>query len=398
MFNVDGFKIINDALGHDAGDSVLREFGARLAQTFGSHDGVARLGADEFAVVVTGQFEADEFRIRLQEAKAELEVPLQVAGSRLDIRLSVGVAVAPRDGEEAETILRNADSALLEAKREEPGGTRHYSAEMKAVVEEFLNLRGRLRSAAMQDEFFLEYQPQVELSTRRIVGLEALARWRTEEGVLIPPSKFITVAEQSGDIIALGALLLERACSQAMRWKSAGIESPLMTVNISARQFLQEDLVGMVKDILQRTGFDPRSLQLELTETAIMTDNPSVLQCMRDLNAIGIQFSLDDFGTGYSSLTYLSRFPIDTLKIDRSFVIGMPADTRHTAIVNALVAMSQKLGIKVIAEGIEDMHQEQFLMDSGCDVVQGFYYSYPLSADACAAVLRDGTIKRRTRR
>ncbi|MGH8372079.1 MAG: EAL domain-containing protein [Gammaproteobacteria bacterium] len=398
VLNVDGFKLINDALGHDAGDSVLREFGARLAKTFGSHDGVARLAADEFAVIVTGRFERDELRSRVQLAKAELEQPLQIAAGRLDVRLSVGVAVSPRDGEDAETILRNADSALLETKRDDPGGTRFYSAEMKALVEEFVSLRGRLRSAALQDEFFLEYQPQVELSTRRIVGLEALARWRTEEGVLIPPSKFIAVAEQSGDIVALGALLLENACRQAMKWRSTGIESPLMTVNISARQFLQEDLVGTVRDILKRTGLDPRLLQLELTETAIMTDNPNVLQRMRDLNALGIRFSIDDFGTGYSSLAYLSRFPINTLKIDRSFVIGMPTDARHTAIVSALVAMSHKLGIRVIAEGVEEVRQEQYLRDSGCDVAQGFYYSYPLSADACAAALREGTIKRRSRR
>lgn len=398
LFNVDGFKLINDALGHDAGDSVLREFGARLAKMFGSHDGVARLAADEFAVIVTGQFERDELKSRVHLAKAELEEPLQVAGSKLDVRLSVGVAVAPRDGEDAETILRNADSALLETKRDDPGGIRFYSAEMKALVEEFMSLRGRLRSAAMQDEFFLEYQPQVELSTRRIVGLEALARWRTEEGVLIPPSKFIAVAEQSGDIVTLGALLLENACRQAMKWKSAGIISPLMTVNISARQFLQEDLVSTVRGILDRTGFDPKSLQLELTETAIMTDNPNVLQRMRDLSALGIRFSIDDFGTGYSSLTYLSHFPIDTLKIDRSFVIGMPTDAKHAAIVSALVAMSHKLGIRVIAEGVEEVRQEQYLRDSGCDIAQGFYYSYPLSADACAAVLREGIIKHRKRR
>lgn len=398
VLNVDGFKLINDALGHDAGDSVLREFGARLAKTFGSHDGVARLAADEFAVIITGRFERDELRSRVQLAKVELEQPLQIAASRLDVRLSVGVAVSPRDGEDAETILRNADSALLETKRDDPGGTRFYSAEMKALVEEFVNLRGRLRSAALQDEFFLEYQPQVELSTRRIVGLEALARWRTEEGVLIPPAKFIAVAEQSGDIVVLGALLLENACRQAMKWKSTGIESPLMTVNISARQFLQEDLVSTVRDILMRTGLAPGLLQLELTETAIMTDNPNVLQRMRELNALGIRFSIDDFGTGYSSLAYLSRFPIDTLKIDRSFVIGMPTDARHAAIVNALVAMSHKLGIRVIAEGVEEVRQEQYLRDSGCDVAQGFYYSYPLSPDACAAVLREGTIKRRSRR
>lgn len=395
LLNIDSFKMINDALGHGVGDAVLREFGARLAARFGNHEHVSRLGADEFAVILTGEFNRDELRSRVQELKNDLEAPLQFSGSRLDIRLSAGVSVAPNDGNDTEELLRNADSALLDAKRDTPGGLRFYSAEMKALVEEFMMLRGRLRGAAQQGEFFLEYQPQVELETGRITGLEALLRWRMEDGALIPPGKFIPIAEQSGDIIALGGWVLETACRQGVAWKKLGIQSVPITVNISARQFLQDDLVQMVSQVLKRTGFDPHQLYLELTETALMTDNPGVLQHMQALTALGIRFSLDDFGTGYSSLSYLSRFPISTLKIDRSFVIGMSLDSKHVAIVSAVVAMSRALGLVVVAEGVEEQHQVEHLRSAGCNVAQGFYYSRAVSIDSCAALLQAGVIRPR---
>ncbi len=393
LFNIDGFKIINDALGHDAGDAVLREFGVRLAAISGNQDAVARLGADEFALVLAGEFDRDSLRAKVREIKNTLEAPLQISGSHLEIRLSVGVSVAPMDANDSEELLRNADSALLDAKRDTPAGLRFYSVEMKALVEEFLMLRGRLRSAALQGEFYLEYQPQVELGTGKITGLEVLLRWRTEDGVLIPPGKFIPIAEQSGDIVTLGNWVLETACRQGVAWRNQGIELVPMTVNISARQFLQDDLVRMVNDILERTGFDPRHLYLELTETALMTDNPGVLQHMQQLTSLGIGFSLDDFGTGYSSLSYLSRFPIKIIKIDRSFVVGMSLDPKHVAIVGAVVAMSRALGIEVVAEGVEEAHQAEKLRTAGCSVVQGFYYSRPVSADACAVLLRAGMVK-----
>ena len=393
LFNIDSFKMINDALGHAVGDAVLREFGARLATISGNQDGVARLGADEFAAVLTGEFDRDELRARVQEIKNTLEAPLQLSGSRLDVRLSVGVSIAPHDGNDTEELLRNADSALLDAKRDTPGGLRFYNAQMKALVEEFLMLRGRLRSAALQGEFYLEYQPQVELETGKITGLEALLRWRTEDGVLIPPGKFIPIAEQSGDIITLGGWVLETACRQGVVWKNLGIPPVPMTVNVSARQFLQDDLVNMVSHVLELTGFDPHKLQLELTETTLMTDNPGVLQRMQELAAMGISLSLDDFGTGYSSLSYLSRFPINVLKIDRSFVIGMSLDSKHVAIVSAIVAMSRALGLQVVAEGVEELRQVENLRAAGCNVAQGFYYSRPMSADSCVALLRAGIIK-----
>ncbi len=394
LFNIDGFKIINDALGHDAGDAVLREFGVRLsALSGGNQDAVARLGADEFALVLAGESDRNSLRVKLQEIKNILEAPLRISGSHLDIRLSAGVSVAPMDANDSEELLRNADSALLDAKRDTPVGLRFYSAEMKALVEEFLMLRGRLRSAALQGEFYLEYQPQVELGTGKITGLEALLRWRTEDGVLIPPGKFIPIAEQSGDIVVLGNWVLETACRQGVAWKNQGIGLVPMTVNISARQFLQDDLVRMVSDILERTGFDPHHLHLELTETALMTDNPGVLQHMQQLTSLGISFSLDDFGIGYSSLSYLSRFPIRIIKIDRSFVVGMSLDPKHAAIVGAVVAMSRALGIGVVAEGVEEARQAEMLRTAGCTVVQGFYYSRPVSADACAVLLRAGMVK-----
>ncbi|MGB9429887.1 MAG: EAL domain-containing protein [Gammaproteobacteria bacterium] len=395
LFNIDSFKMINDVLGHGAGDAVLREFGARLAAKFDNQDNVARLGEDEFAAILQGEFDRDELRVRAQELKNALEAPLQLSGSRLDIHLSAGVSMAPHDGNDAEELLRNADSALLDAKRDTPGGLRFYNAETKALVEEFLMLRGRLRSAALQGEFYLEYQPQVELESGAITGLEALMRWRTEDGTLIPPGKFIAIAEQSGDIIALGGWVLETACRQWMSWKNLGIAPVPLTVNISARQFLQDDLVQTIKQTLERTGFDPRQLCLELTETTLMTANPGVLQHMQALTAMGIRFSLDDFGTGYSSLSYLNRFPISVLKIDRSFVTGMSLDSRHVAVVSAVVAMSHAFGLEVVAEGIEELRQVENLRATGCHVGQGFFYSRPVSADSCAVLLRAGVIRPR---
>lgn len=393
LFNIDGFKLINDALGHDVGDGLLRELGARLAAACGTGETVAHLGADEFAVVIVGEVGPAALRLKLQEIKNAVEAPLQLAGTRLDVRLSVGVAVAPEDAAEAGELLRNADSALLEAKRNTPGDLGFYSAETKALVEEFLLLRGRLRSAALQGEFYLEYQPQVEIASGRIRGIEALVRWRTEDGELIPPAKFIPIAEASGDIIALGGWVLESACRQAVAWERAGIPITPISVNVSARQLLQEDLVAAVTGVLQHTGLDPQRLQLELTETALLGSTAGVAQRMRELVALGIRFSLDDFGTGYSSLSYLSRLPIHTLKIDRSFVVGMSKDARHAAIVSAVVAMSRELDIRVVAEGVEDARQAQALLAAGCELAQGFYYSHPLSADGCAALLRTGTIR-----
>lgn len=392
LFNVDSFKIINDALGHDAGDNLLREFGTRLAAACGSREDVARLGGDEFAAVVSGESDSAGLRRRLQEIKNSVEAPLQLAGTRLDIRLSVGVAVAPEDGSEAEELVRNADSALLEAKRDDPGSLRFFNTEMKTLVEEFLMLRGRLRSATLQGDFYLEYQPQVEIASDRINGVEALVRWRTEDGILIPPAKFVPIAEQSGDIIPLGAWVLENACRQAVIWKSAGVGDALMSVNVSARQLLQEDLPAVVRQILERTGFNPQLLQLELTETAFMHSSPSVVRRMHELGEMGVRFSLDDFGTGYSSLSYLSRLPIHSLKIDRSFVVGISSDARHAAIVNAVVAMCRELGVRVVAEGVEDARQAEALLTAGCEVAQGFYYSHPVSADNCLALLRAGMV------
>ncbi|HKS93673.1 MAG TPA: EAL domain-containing protein [Gammaproteobacteria bacterium] len=392
LLNIDSFKMINDALGHAVGDTVLREFGTRLATQCGTRDGVARLSADEFGVVLYGEFDHGSLQKIVADLKRALEAPLNISGNRVDLRLSVGVAVAPDHGEEAEELLRNADSALLDAKSNAGGELRFYSVAMKTLVEELLKLRSHLRSASMEREFFLEYQPQVQLDSGRITGVEALLRWRTDDGSLIPPAKFIPVAEQSGDIISLGRWALEAACRQGMVWKELGIAPLPISVNVSARQFLRDDLVEMVNGVLQRTGLDSHWLHLELTETAIMTDNLVVRAQMEKLKALGISFSLDDFGTGYSSLSYLSRLPISILKIDRSFVVGMSVDAKHKAIVAALVAMSRTLGLTVVAEGVEESQQVENLRSVGCNLAQGNYYSRPVPAQRCTSLLRAGVL------
>jgi diguanylate cyclase (GGDEF)-like protein/PAS domain S-box-containing protein len=393
LLNIDSFKMINDALGHAVGDAVLREFGARLAAQCGGPESVARLSADEFGVVLSGAPDRETLRQKIQAIKHALEAPLRVSDSRLDLRLSVGVAVAPDDGEEAEGLLRNADNALLDVKHEASGELRFYGIAMKTLVEELLMLRSHLRSADIEREFFLEYQPQVELDSGRITGVEALLRWRRGDGKLIPPGKFIPVAEQSGDIVVLGRWVLQAACHQAMLWDQLGIAALPISVNISARQFLRDDLVEMVGSVLKQTGFNPRWLHLELTETALMTDNLRVLEQMQQLKALGISFSLDDFGTGYSSLSYLSRYPISILKIDRSFVVGMSLDPKHKAIVAALVAMSRTLGLTVVAEGVEEPSQVETLRAVGCNLAQGYYYSRPVVAENCTRLLRAGVLR-----
>lgn len=392
LLNIDSFKMINDALGHAVGDAVLREFGARLATQCGAHDRAARLSADEFSIVLCGEFSQEDLLKRIEDLKRALEAPLNISGNRVDLRLSVGVAIAPDHGQEAEELLRSADSALLDAKHEAGGEVRFYSATMKTLVEELLKLRSHLRSASIEQEFFLEYQPQVQLDSGRITGVEALLRWRTDDGNLIPPGKFIPVAEQSGEIISLGRWVLDAACRQGMSWKKLGIAPLPISVNVSARQFLRDDMVEMTNAVLQQTGFDPHWLHLELTETAIMTDNQVVHEQMEKLKSMGISFSLDDFGTGYSSLSYLSRFPITILKIDRSFVVGMSLDARHKAIVAALIAMSRTLGLTVVAEGVEEPQQVENLRAVGCNLAQGYYYSRPVSAERCTALLRAGVL------
>ncbi|HET8550982.1 MAG TPA: EAL domain-containing protein [Gammaproteobacteria bacterium] len=387
LINVDGFKVINEAFGRGTGDFVVKALAKRLQGRVSEREHVARTGGDEFGVLVIGGRDQHALTERLRDLKSALEVPLEWEGNRIDVSLSVGAALWPDHAEDAGQLLQGADTALRDAKRHEPGGIRFYSAEMKTAAEEFMTLRGRLREARERHQFFLEYQPQVDLRTDRIVGLEALVRWRTADGTVIPPTKFIPVAEETGDIVALGRGILEQACVQINAWRSAGIKLVPVSVNLSARQLLQDDLAQTVGAILRAAGVDSRHIELELTETALMVDSRGALRRMQELNDLGIALALDDFGTGYSSLSHLSRFPIQCLKIDRSFIVAMTRSTKQASLVSAVIAMGNRLGLDVMAEGVETLRQIKFLKSHQCDLAQGYYYSKPLSAAAAAQVL-----------
>lgn len=389
LINIDGFKLFNDTLGQATGDAVLKSVAQRLSANIPPMSRAARFSADEFALLLPAEHDQGRLLNILARIKAELEAPLEIDGSRIDLTLSFGVSRCPEDGQEAGLVLGNADHALVGAKREEPGAIRFYTEAMRAATEEFVLLRGRLRDALAHNEFFLEYQPQVDIASGRITALEALVRWRTVDGTLIPPGKFIPIAERGGEIVPLGRWVLAEAARQIAEWASKGIALVPVAVNMSARQFLQEDLVHTVRTALDQADVAPHWLKIEITETALMADSMGSLNRMRELKDLGIHFALDDFGTGYSSLSYLSRFPIDVLKIDRSFIISM-AEPKQAAIVNAVIAMGKRLGIDVVAEGVDATAQLERLREWGCESVQGYFFSRPVSADRCEALLRAG--------
>ncbi len=389
LINIDGFKLFNDTLGQATGDAVLKSVAQRLAANIPPSGRIARFSADEFALLLPGTYEPGRLLRTLARLKAELEAPLEIDGNRIDLSMSLGVSRCPEDGSEPGLVLANADHALVGAKREEPGAIRFYTEAMRAATEEFMVLRGRLRDALANHEFFLEYQPQVDIESGRITALEALVRWRTPDGTLIPPGKFIPIAERGGEIVPLGRWVLSEAARQLAEWERDGVAIVPVAVNMSARQFLQEDLVHTVRTALDEAGLAPQWLKIEITETALMADSVGGLTRMRDLKDLGLRFALDDFGTGYSSLSYLSRFPIDVLKIDRSFIITMD-EPKQAAIVNAVIAMGKRLGIAVVAEGVDAATQLEQLREWGCESAQGYFYSRPVPAERCEALLRAG--------
>ncbi|HET6724934.1 MAG TPA: EAL domain-containing protein [Gammaproteobacteria bacterium] len=393
LINVDNFKLINEAFGRETGDFVITSLAKRLQRGVADGEQIGRVDGDELGIVIAGSRDRGALVGRLRDLKSALEGPLDWEGRRIDVSLSVGAAVWPQDAADGDQLLQAADTALRDVKQHEPGSVRFYSAEMKTAAEEFMVMRSRLREARGRSEFFVEYQPQVELHSNRIVGFEALVRWRTPQGKIVPPSEFIPVAEETGDIVPLGWWVFATVCEQINAWKAAGLRLAPVSVNLSARQVLQDDLAPRVAKILQGTGVNSRYVQLELTETALMVDSRGALRRMQEISDLGIGMALDDFGTGYSSLSHLSRFPIETLKIDRSFIVEMTRSTKQASLVSAIIAMGNQLGLDVMAEGVETERQLRFLKSHQCDMAQGFYYSRPVSAADATDMLKLGVIR-----
>ncbi len=388
LLDLDHFKGVNDTLGHDAGDRVLAEAAERLGACIRESDTVARFGGDEFAVLLGDLAEpANAFAIaqKLLDACSTPFAP--AAGHEVFLGASVGVTFFPTDSDDPETLVKQADSALHHAKAQGRNNFQFYSAEFTARAQARIVVEAGLRRALERGEFVLHYQPKVDAPTGRVTGMEALIRWQHPERGLLAPGEFIAVAEDSGLIVPIGAWVLEEACRQARAWRDGGLPPLRLAVNLSPRQFRQKALVDRIGAVLDRTGFPAALLELEITESVLMDQDARVSEVFTGLKALGVSISIDDFGTGYSSLSYLRRFPVDTLKIDRSFVREVPVNLDDVAIVRAVISMARSLRLTTVAEGVETEDQMRFLRAEGCDGLQGWLHGRPMPPDEFARLV-----------
>jgi diguanylate cyclase (GGDEF)-like protein/PAS domain S-box-containing protein len=391
FIDLNRFKPINDTLGHEIGNRLLQEVGRRMRETVRDEDVVARLGADEFVVALYDIARRDHAGVVAQKLLAAFEAPVLIDAHELRVGLSIGISVFPQDGSDTETLLRLADIAMYRTKQAGQEGYGFYSREMNRRAFEALKIESGLRRALEQNQLLLYFQPKVAIADSAITGVEALVRWQHPQEGLLLPSDFIPVAEQTGLIVRLGAWVLEAACLQARVWKETGVSTLRLAVNISAREFTPT-LPGRIREMLDRYDLAPQWLELEITESILMHSSERVVTMMDELAAMGVSLSLDDFGTGFSSLSYLKRFPIETLKIDRSFIQGIPDDINDIAIAGAITGMARQMGRRVIAEGVETLAQLEFLRQAGCDEVQGYLFSRPLPAEEMTALLCEGRL------
>jgi diguanylate cyclase (GGDEF)-like protein/PAS domain S-box-containing protein len=390
FMDLDNFKLVNDSLGHNAGDVLLKVVAERMVKSVRATDTVVRLGGDEFVILLVDQ-EGDGPGVAsaiLNRMRATLAEPVPIEGQLFRVTCSIGIATFPEDAGDAETLLMNADVAMYQAKQNGRDSVQYYTTKMNDAAHERRLFQEGLRTAIASKEFALEYQPQVDLQSGSIFAVEALVRWQHPKLGVIPPVKFIPLAEESGLIVPLGDWILREACRQNRAWQDAGLAPITMCVNVSARQFRERTWVSRVADTLRETGLEPKYLELELTESILMRDVPQAIATMHELQALGVQFSIDDFGTGYSSLSALKSFPVARLKIDQSFVRNLPSDANDRSIAMAVISLGQKLNMKVIAEGVETEAQLAFLRDNHCDEIQGFHFSKPVGSEALAAMLR----------
>ncbi|WP_207221242.1 EAL domain-containing protein [Pseudoduganella lutea] len=389
LFDIDRLQRVNDALGHPVGDALLQEIARRVAAIVPPGDTLAHLGADEFALVLTRCQNVDDIIVTVRKLREQVAEPVHLAGKDLYVTASVGISIYPRDGATPGALLTGADVALSHVKDNGRNNFHFYTGEMNAHALRWMSLEVHLRHAIERNELRLHYQPQVSLPDGRVSGAEALLRWHSAELGNVPPGDFIPLAEDSGLILEIGTWVIEEACRQSKAWQAAGLPPLTVAVNVSARQFAAGTLPAVVRSALQSNGLAPRWLEVELTETVMMNDSDYTQMQLNELAALGVSISLDDFGTGYSSLGYLSRFRLDKLKIDQTFVKNITTEPRSAAIARATTALAHGLNLVVVAEGVETEGQLAFLRDMGCDKIQGYLFSRPLPADDLAALLRE---------
>ena len=387
LLDLDRFKLINDSFGHAPGDALLQTIAARLTRCVKQSDTVSRFGGDEFALIITEIDNADDVLHIVTRILDEIAKPMMYQEHELYVTASIGISLYPKDGNNGDSLLKNADIAMYRAKATGRNGFQFYAQKMHERAMEYVKLETRLRHALQREEFLVHYQPKLNLATGQLAGAEALIRWQRPESGLVSPTLFIPLAEETGLIVPIGTWTLKIVCTQIKAWQSVGLSPVRIAVNFSARQFRQKNLVPLIAGILQKTGIEPQYLEVEVTESMLMDDPDEAVAIMRELHRLGLKLSLDDFGTGYSCLSCLQRFPIDKLKIDQSFVRDITANPERAAITTSIITLAHALKLKVIAEGVENQDQLDFLRNEQCDEIQGNYFSPPLTADAFGQML-----------
>ncbi len=389
FIDLDRFKQVNDSLGHLVGDKLLQKTAERLNSCVRETDTVARLGGDEFTLIISNINSPKDASAIAENALKKLAEPLTINGHEIFINASIGIAIYPDDGTTVDKLLRNADAAMYRAKEQGRGQHQFFEEKMNAEDLERTSLENDLRHAIERNEFYLQYQPQVDLSSGKIIGAEALIRWSHPERGNVSPEVFIPIAEDNGLIESIGEWVLRTACAQFMSWKNNNVHLDHIAVNVSSRQFIQKDFVAMVNEILVKSDMSAKNLELEITESLLMEDRIDTMSILDKLSSMGITLSIDDFGTGYSSLSYLKRLPVDSLKIDRSFMEGIPTDDDAIAISASIIALAHTLNKKVIAEGVETIEQLSLLRNKNCDIGQGYLFNKPISASEFEAYLSE---------
>ncbi len=387
FLDVDRFKNINDSLGHDAGDALLREVGRRLRGALDAEDIVARLGGDEFVVLLPGVRMAEEIVPVLDRLLSVLGRPMALADQEFRVSVSIGVTLFPGDGEDEQTLFKNADAAMRHAKEQGKNNFQFYSSGLSSDSLARLSLESSLRNALERDELCLFFQGKQDVASGAIVGVEALLRWRHPDLGLVYPMRFISLAEESGLIVPIGRWVLQKACEQNVAWINEGFAPICMAVNLSARQFLDRGLLEDVKGALESSGMEASMLELEITESMVMQDVGQAVRVLKELKAMGVKIAIDDFGTGYSSLSTLKLFPLDTFKIDRSFVRDVTSSAEDRSLIEAIIAVGKSLRLTVVAEGVETAEQARLLRDCGCDAIQGYFVNRPMARESFTGVL-----------
>src|SRR4051812_37802289 len=388
FLDLDRFKVVNDTLGHDTGDFILKDVARRLMSCVREVDTVSREGGDEFVVVLPDLERPEHARLVADKILQELSRPVDIAGQEIHITPSIGISHYPNDATDVQQLLKHADNAMYQAKDAGRNTVRFFTSDLNFLLSKRLEIESRLRKAMENEEFFLRYQPQVDVATGRIIGMEALIRWNDPQRGEVYPKDFVFVAEELGLIVPIGEWVFRTACAQLQQWEADRLPPVTIAINISPRQFMSRRLVSTLLSIIRETGADPRRVELEITETMIMRNLEQSIETLTQLRAVGMQVAVDDFGVGYSSLNQLTRLPASSMKIDRSFIMNIPGDTQSSSITEAIIAMAKRLKLRVIAEGVETRPQLEFLRANHCEAFQGFLFSKPLTSLEATAMLR----------